>query len=354
MLLDTSSIPEDLTLFASAILIFLASLVIAKFVDLFLVKHIKPIAKKTKSTMDDVIVDTIRKPLFFGIILAGIYFALHSIPLLSEYPEEIDLGFFLITVLFFTFVLARVINVAIKWYAREVAKRTKTQLDKQFLPVIEKISYAFIYAIALILILSKFGIDITALVASLGIAGLAVALALQESLSNFFAGLYIFADKPVKGGDYIELEDGDRGYVEDVGWRSTRIRTLPNNIIIIPNSKLAQSKIINYYSPVQEMSVIIKCGVAYDSDLDRVEKVVIEVAKETLEKAKGGVKTFKPFIRYNEFGDSNINFSIILRVNEFVDKYLVTHEFIKNLKRRFDKEGIEISFPARKVYMRKT
>jgi len=354
MLPDTSSILEDLTLFATAILIFVLSLFIAKFVDLFLSRRIKPIAERTRSTLDDTLIDITRKPLFFAIILGGIYFALRSIPMLSKYSEEIDLGFFLIAVLFFTFVLARVLNAVIKWYAMEVAVRTKTTVDKQFLPVIEKISYAFVYALALILILSRLGIDITALVASLGIAGLAVALALQESLSNFFAGLYIIADRPVKRGDYIELEDGDKGYVEDIGWRSTRIRTLTNNIIIIPNSKLAQSKITNYYSPVQEMSAIIKCGVAYDSDLDRVEKIVVKVAKETLERTKGAVKTFEPFIRYNEFGDSNINFSIILRVNEFVDKYLVTHEFIKNLKRRFDKEGIEISFPARKVYMRKT
>ena len=130
----------------------------------------------------------------------------------------------------------------------------------------------------------------------------------------------------------------------------SRIRTLPNTLVIVPNSKIASTIITNDSLPVPEMSVVIQCGVAYSSDLEKVEKVTVDAAKKTQKIVTGAVKGFEPFIRYHTFGDSNINFSIILRVEKFVDKYLVTHEFIKALKKAYDKEGIEISWPVRKIY----
>ncbi|MDI6654677.1 MAG: mechanosensitive ion channel family protein, partial [Candidatus Hydrothermarchaeota archaeon] len=227
-------------------------------------------------------------------------------------------------------------------------------VDKRVAPTINRVINIFIYAVAFIIILDRLNIEVTPLIASLGIATLAVGLALQDTLANFFAGLYIFTDKPVRIGDYIELDTGDKGYVEDIGWRSTRIRTLPNTIIVIPNSKLVQSRIINYYLPVEEMSVVMQCGVGYASDLGKVERVTIEVAKEMQKTVPGAVKNFEPFIRYHTFGDSNINFSIILRIEKFVDQYLLVHEFIKKLHKRYREEGIEISFPARVLYYPKT
>ena len=175
-------------------------------------------------------------------------------------------------------------------------------------------------------------------------------LALQDTLSNLFAGLHIITDQPVNVGDYIEIESGISGYVEDIGWRSTRVRTLPNTLVIVPNSKLAESVIINNSLPVLEMSAVVQCGVAYGSDLEKVERVTLDVAKEIQKTIPGAVETFEPVIRYHTFGDSNINFSVILRVMEPVAKYVVTHEFIKALVKRYDTEGIEISWPVRKIY----
>ena len=220
--------------------------------------------------------------------------------------------------------------------------------------LISKIISVIVYLIAFLMILKHFNIEITPLIATLGVGGLAVGLALQNTLSNFFAGLHIISDRPVNVGDFIELTEGNiSGYVEDVGWRSTRIRTLPNTIVIVPNSKLAESIIINDSLPEQEMATLVQCGVAYGSDLKKVEEVTVDVARKIQKTVPGAVKTFDPFIRYHTFGDSNINFSVILRVEKFVDKYLITHEFIKALKERYDKEGIEISWPVRKVYQGK-
>ena len=165
--------------------------------------------------------------------------------------------------------------------------------------------------------------------------------------------IYIMSDRPVRVGDYVELESGRKGYVTDVGWRSTRIRELPNNIIVVPNSRLAGSIITNFYLPEPEMACLVQVGVAYNSDLEKVERVTIDVGKKVLKKVTGGVPEFVPFIRYHTFSDFSINFTVILRVNEFVDKYLITHEFVKELHKRYKKEGIEIPFPIRTVYMRK-
>jgi small-conductance mechanosensitive channel len=148
------------------------------------------------------------------------------------------------------------------------------------------------------------------------------------------------------------LESGQEGYVTQIGWRSTRIRMLPNNILIVPNSKLVSSQITNFYLPETEMAVLVQVGVSYQSDLEKVESVTIGVAKEVLQEVNGGVKEFEPFIRYHTFSDFSINFTVILRAKEYVSKYLIIHEFIKRLHRRYQLEGIEIPFPIRTVYMK--
>lgn len=205
-----------------------------------------------------------------------------------------------------------------------------------------------IFIIALVIILNYFKIQVTPILAGLGIAGLAIALALQSTLSNFFAGLQILSSEPIKIGDYVEIGDLE-GYVEDIGWRAVRIKTLPNNMIIIPNSKLVESTIINYSMPIKEMSALVDVGVDYSSDLRKVEKITLDVAKKIQKTVPGAVEQFEPFIRYHTFADSNINFTVILRVKDYVSKYLIKHEFIKALKERYDKEGIEISWPIRKI-----
>jgi len=138
----------------------------------------------------------------------------------------------------------------------------------------------------------------------------------------------------------------------DITWRNTVIRQLPNNLIIIPNRKLSEAIVTNFNMPEKELAVLIQVGVSYDSDLEKVEKVTIEVAKEVMKEVQGGVPKFEPFIRYHTFDDFSINFTVILRAKEFVDQYLIKHEFVKRLKKRYDEEGIVIPFPIRTVYLK--
>ena len=336
----------------SAILIFISSIIIAKLFYLVIIEYLLRIAKKTGTTLDEELLKTIEKPIYLGIILIGLYLAVISINILKDYSEQINNLFLAIGILWGVFMAVRSIDTIFKWHIEKAKKRIK--IERTALLTVKNIIDVVIYIVAFLLILAEFGIEITPLIASLGIGGLAVALALQNTLSNYFAGIYIATDRSIKLGNYIELENGLKGYVESIGWRSTKIRTLPNNIVIVPNAKLAEMIVINYYDPEREMSVIIHCGVSYESDLEKVERVTIETAKKVLQNTKGGIGKFEPFIRYNKFGDSNIEFSIILRVKEFTDKYLVTHEFVKELMKRYRKEDIEISYPVRKVYMRET
>jgi small-conductance mechanosensitive channel len=285
-----------------------------------------------------------------GIVAAGGYFGLSSLAGAVAFAKMIQDAFFVGGVLIGLYGGVRVIKAVIKWYHHEIGLKTKTDIDDRFLPIIKKILYIFAAVIALIIILDHFAIEITPLIAGLGIGGLVIALALQDTLSNFFAGTSVATEGTVNVGDFIELETGLKGTVEEVSWRATKIKTLQDNIVVVPNSKLASTIFTNYSAPFTEMSVVVPVGVGYNEDLEKVEKITVEVAKKILENVPGGKKDFQPLIRFREFGDSNINFSVILRVENPRNKYTVIHEFIKALKKRYDKEGIEISFPARKIY----
>jgi small-conductance mechanosensitive channel len=202
------------------------------------------------------------------------------------------------------------------------------------------------------MVLDNLGISLTAVWTTLGVGSVAIALALQDTLSNFFAGIYLRIDSPVRVGDYVKLNDAaQEGFVDHMGWRSTRIRQLGNNMVIVPNSKLAQAIVINYDMPEQRMSLLINVGVSYNEDPDLVEKCLIE---ETLECAKyvpGLLADPAPFVRFIPgFGDSSLDFTLICQVKTYVDQYLAQHEIRKHILRRFRQEGISIPFPQRDVH----
>lgn len=202
-----------------------------------------------------------------------------------------------------------------------------------------------IYCLGILVVLSTLGISITPIVASLGIGSLAIALALQPTLENFFSGIQILADKPIRVGDYIELESGEQGFVEKIGWRSTWIKMLPNNIIIMPNGALAKSKVINYYYPEKQLSVPVEVGVHYDSDLEHVERVTLEVAKEILKSHKWGIDNYDTFVVFHTFDAYSINFTVMLRAEEYFNRFFIKSAFIKALHQRFKHEGIVIPYP---------
>jgi small-conductance mechanosensitive channel len=214
------------------------------------------------------------------------------------------------------------------------------------------VAWTLIAVLGVLVILNGLGLSITPMLTALGVGGLAVALALQEPLANFFAGLFITLAGQIRVGDYVKLDSGQEGYIADFSWRSTRLRMLANNLIVVPNAKLAQAIVVNHDLPSQDLAVLVEVGVDYTSDLRHVERVVVDVGRQVMRDVCGGVAEFEPFIRYHTFGDSSINFTAILRAKEFVDQYLVKHEFVKRLHARFNDEGIVIPFPIRTIAYR--
>ena len=320
---------------------FVAGLIFEKII----LTKLKKMAEKTKWEGDEILIAALRGKTIFWFVIAGIYGAILNMPLSPNIFNSVKKILLIIVVASMTLVLAKIAVGFVDSYTRRV--KGVSPLTSIF----TNLTNIVVFVVGMLIILQTLGIAITPMLTALGVGGLAVALALQDTLSNLFSGLHIIASRQVRPGDYVELDSGERGYVTDIAWRNTTIRALPNNMIIVPNSKMASAIITNYCQPEKEMSVLIQVGVSYDSDLEQVERITIEVAKEVMRDIEGGISEFEPFIRYHTFDDSSINFTVILRTREFVNQYIIKHEFIKRLHERYKKEGIEIPFPIRTVYM---
>lgn len=325
----------------------LGGILLGWLVERFLVRALRAISQKTASTWDDLAVEAIHGMPILWLTLAGVWAALlvrGVEPTVQERVGQIVIAL----------VIASITLVAIRFASGSVdrmAVRSGGGLPSTTL--VNNLAKLLIGTLGLFLILQNLGIEITPLITALGIGGLAVALALQDTLSNLFAGVTIILTGQIRPRDYIRLESGPEGFVTDVKARNTTISTFPfDNLVVIPNSVLASRIVTNYNLPRKNLWITVSVGVAYDSDLTAVERVAIEVGNQTLEHVQPGAKAEPARVRYRAFGDSSIDFDVLLSVAAFTDQFIVRHEFIKRLHARFGEEGIEIPFPIRTVVMR--
>lgn len=288
----------------------------------------------------------VRKRLPWWVLLVGVWLSAAYWPLTPQEYQLVEQALFTIGAVSVTLAAAAIASLSVDAYGAMLAPVMPVS------SLTRNIAWTVVAVIGLLVILNGLGLSITPMITALGVGGLAVALALQEPLANFFAGLFITLAGQIRVGDYVTLDGGQEGYILDFSWRSTRLRMLSNNLIIVPNAKLAQAIVINHHLPSQDMAVLVEVGVDYASDLAHVERVVVDVARDIMKRVPGGVPGFEPFVRYHTFADSSINFTVILRGQEFVDQYLIKHEFIKQLHARFDAEGISIPFPIRTLAYR--
>jgi small-conductance mechanosensitive channel len=317
---------------------------LAWLVGSILAQRLARLLHKTPTEIDDLLLASIRPRILLWSAILGGTVAVHRLPLPASAQHGLDRAAGALMILSVTLASGRfasdLVRLKASKYPDTVSASTLTQ----------NLVHIAVIALGMLVLAGQLGIAITPILTALGVGSLAVALALQPTLANLFAGIHVTLARKVRVGDFVELDNGVQGFVHDIGWRSTQIRELANNIILVPNSKLAEIIVKNYSLPSGEQSALVQVGVAYGMDLEKVERVTIEVAREVLQEVQGGVAAFDPFIRYHTFGDSSINFSVILRVREFTDRYLVTHEFIKRVHRRYDAEGIEIPFPQRVLH----
>ncbi|MFI7382366.1 mechanosensitive ion channel family protein [Streptomyces sp. NPDC049813] len=300
-------------------------------------------ASRTRWGGDDVLVDAVRTLVPWAAVAAGAAVAAEALPLTARTGHTVNMALTAFVILAATLTAARVITGLVRAVAQSRAAVAGSAT------IFVNITRVVVLAMGFLVVLQTLGISIAPLLTALGVGGLAVALALQDTLANLFAGVHILASKTVQPGDYIRLSSGEEGYVVDINWRNTVVRQLSNNLVIIPNTQLSGTNMTNFSRPEQDMTLLVQAGVGYDSDLEHVERVTVEVVTETMRDVEGAMPEHEPAVRFHTFGDSRIGFTVILGVGEFSDQYRIKHEFIKRLHRRFRDEGIRIPAPTRTV-----
>jgi len=324
----------------------LAAGLLAAFALRLMLRWLGRQADRTRWGGDDVIVDALRAVVPWAAVVGGAAAAAAVLPLTRTVQHHTNQTLTVLLIFVVTLAAARVVAGLVRSVAQSRSGVAASAT------IFVNITRVMVLAIGFLVVLQTLGISIAPLLTALGVGGLAVALALQDTLANLFAGIHILASKTVQPGDYIRLSSGEEGYVTDINWRQTTIRNLSNNLVIIPNGQLAGTNMTNYNRPEQELTIMVQAGVGYDSDLEHVERVTCEVVTEVMTDVTGAVPDHEPAVRFHTFGDSRIGFTVILGVGEFSDQYRIKHEFIKRLHRRYRAEGISIPAPTRAVSLR--
>jgi small-conductance mechanosensitive channel len=329
-------------LFAFVVVVLFA--IIGQLVRSFALDRIANVLeRRTKTTLDEDIVRSLRRPVVLWFTLAGFYFGILIIELDPD-VEQVLVG-----------LVSAVIIISLSvWFAELVVRLLVAAVPNRpgraspITGVVQNVVRIFVMLVGLVLVLGNFGISVTPMLTGLGIGGLAVALGLQETLANVFAGMQLTIARNIRIGDILRLQDGEELVLEDIGWRAVRMRRVfTEATVIIPNARLANDMITNFDQPTSEIGVLVDVGVHYKSDLRKVEVIACEVGAEVMAEVDGGVPKHVPYLRFKKFGDSAIEFVIHLRAVGFRESTLVRSEYIMRLAERFAKEGVVIPYPVR-------
>ena len=313
------------------------------------------IARKTRTKLDLMVLQSIQKPVYFTIIIFGFFFVfkrtIDEIPLAKDLllVKVGDGIFFIALVSIISYLAYAFIKVFCDWYLKEIAAKTKSKFDDQFIPLFSRIMKIVIVFIVLTVILSHFKINISGFLATAGVASLAIALAAQDSLANMFASFTLLIDRPFRIGDRVELSSGEIGDVHEIGLRSTKILSFDNTLLVIPNAEIAKSKVINYSYPDPKLKIRQKISVAYGTNLNGVKRILKEVCLQHPEVEKEP----EPIVYFTEFGDSSLNLLMVCWIDSFKDRFRINDELNMEIKRQFEKEEVEIPFPQQDVHIKR-
>ncbi len=331
--------------YVEAALIFLLFVVIAKTVAIVLRKYLKKITEKTKTKFDDVLLEKTEPFLTYVIVLVGVKVLLLHIGIMTLLLSRIINSFITILAVYFAIII---IDMFIDFWGINWAKKTRSGIDAM-LPLIHKFSKVVLIIAGLMFILDIWDKDITGFVAGLGIAGIVLGFALKDSLGNIFGGISIILDRTYKVGDRIKIDSGESGIVYDIGLRSTKIKTWDNDIIVIPNGKMANSKIQNYVQPSIRSRAVIEFGVAYGSDVKKVKDVVIK----TIKKVENVLEDPEPSVVFVKMNDFSLDFKAKFWVANISQRYAAKEKATCMIYDALNKAKISIPFPTRTVYLKK-
>lgn len=332
------------------ILFIIFGIIFGKLFNYVIKSHVKKLVGKTKTKFDDIVLDALELPIILLIFIGFFYLGLKFLVLPNTTHILLDEGIKIVVILCGTWFSINFIDDIIYYYIIPLVEKSETKFDDQIISPLRKLLKIIIIIAGFLMALKTAGYDITTLLTGLGIGGLAVALAAQDTVKNFIAGVLIFIDKPFKLHHWIKFEGGE-GIVEDIGVRSTKIRTFGDSLIIVPNANLLSANIENF-SEMRKRRVLMTIGLTYDTPMEKLKRAK-EIIKDIIDNHKATLPPIR--ITFKEFGDFSLNIRVEYFIRNFgFDYYLDTIDEINmKIKEEFDKEGIEMAFPTQTVYLRK-
>jgi len=331
----------------SFILILLGFIVLGWIVYTIIERYFSQWATKTKTNLDDEILKNIKKPIYFFVILVGTYTGLQTLSILKDFDTALRFIFTIAEILLITFIITRVVNVIVAWYAE---KQRKKGVSEHILFVLKRFINGLIFLFAFLIILYVLRIDLSGIVVGLGVGGIAIAFALQNVLSDLFSAFSIYFDKPFEIGDYIVVGD-QSGTVKKIGMKSTRVQLLQGEELVIANSVLTTTNVRNF-KKMRKRRISFSFGVTYDTPVKKLRKIP-DLIREIIEKNS---ITELERVHFKEFGDFSLSFEVVyyIKSKEYVKFMDAQQEINLWIKEAFEKEGIEMAFPTQTVYLQKT
>ncbi len=323
--------------------IFVITVVVA-IISRFVLKAIlKPLSKRTKTKVDDIIIKSIASIIFYIVLLIGAKIGLQQFTVETPFFQSLVDTLLILIVCIFLF---KIISHFARLWMQEWKYKTKTSADERLIPFLQKILKAVVIILAVIFVFNAWNVNISPLLATAGIAGLAVGLAVKDSLNNILGGLQLVLDRTFKVEDKVQLESGEMGVILDIGLRSTKLRTYDNEVIYIPNGYLANAKIKNFTHPDVSIRVNVEFGVVYGSDPEKVEQVVLDALKQI----DTVIEEPEPAVQFLKMSDFSLDFIARAWVREYTEAYSTKLKMTEEVYNALNKAHIGIPFPTRTVY----
>lgn len=350
------------------VIVIILSFIGSKLLAFILKRVIKPFVSKTKTDLDDKLLAASGSAIYRLSFLAGIFLAIELFkegirseskylpkPIIEVYPFLDNLVIIIESVLFIALLVIllvisyRFVNILFDWYLEKLDSADNKNLKGSLIPLLKKVSKILLFAVAVVVVLAKFHVDISAFVVSLGVGSLAIALAAQETLSNMISGFIIMTDRPFRIGDRIRYADNKVGDVVDIGIRSTKLLDFDNNIVIIPNNEIVKSTLINVTYPNSLTRVIVEVGVAYGTDIKKVKDILLTIANEDPDCSK----KIAPEVFLINFGASSLDFRLVARTDDYKNAWAMQCRLREKIYDEFNKHNIEIPFQQVVVHQAK-
>ena len=330
------------------LLIILGAVIVGKLLYLFFGRVVKKITAKTKTKIDDIIVDMVEEPVVLAITIAGLWYGLNRLEFTEWWYQWMGKVYHILIAINITWFIARLVDAIIEEYVIPLTEKTESDLDDQILPIVKKGLRSIIWILGVIVALNNAGYDVGALIAGLGIGGLALAMAAKDSVSNIFGGVMVFTDKPFKVGDRVKINGFD-GIIEEIGIRTSRMRTLEGRLVTIPNSQFTGNMVENVTAePTRK--VVMNIGLIYDTTAAQMQQA-IDLLKEIAGANENVEDNY--LTSFNSFGDFSLGILFIYYIKKEGDILNTQTEMNLEILKKFNENGLEMAFPTQTIYTKK-